>query len=120
MKRIISIALSLLAAVALLGGCGGQDATIDGTWQSVDGSTLTIADGMLTLTDSMGQSILADENLPCEHRGDFLYVEIGGVEVKVFEADLDGDKLTLNYTVDIQSDMQTTVSEPIELTRSQD
>jgi len=120
MKRIVLAILALAFAAASLIGCGKEDAVIEGTWLSADGSTLTLSDGTLTLTDSMGQSILSREQLPYVHRGDFLYIDLDGVEVKVFEAALDGDSLTLTYTVEVQADMQMTADEPIQLTRSQD
>ncbi len=120
MKKLILAFFSFVAAAAVMSGCSQQPAGIEGTWLSEDGSTLTLSDGILTLTDSTGESMLAADQLTYEHRGDFLYTDINGVEVKVFEAMLDGDELTLTYTVEVQADMQTTVSEPILLTRSQD
>lgn len=119
MKRIALAALALLIALLAVAGCGEKAASIEGIWTSADGSTLTISDGMLILTDSMGASLIEGAPLPCEHRGDFLYVEIDGVDVKVFEASLDGDSLTLTYTIEIQADMQTSVDQSIELTRSE-
>lgn len=120
MKKILAAAAALLTALALLAGCGSEktaEAGIEGKWLSGDGSVLTISEGNLTLTDSMGGSLLAQPSLPCDHRGDFLYVGIGGVEVKMFEAAVDGDTLTLRYTMEIQSDMQTICDDTITLTR---
>ncbi len=120
MKKIVSGLCGLLMAVSLLAGCAEQPAALEGTWLSGDGSTLTLADGTFTLTDAMGQSLLAQDSLTYEHRGDFLYLDLNGTEVKAFEVDLDGSELTLTYTIELQADMQTTAGESILLTRSQD
>ncbi len=122
MKKIMLAAAVLTAAISLFAGCGdksGTPATIDGSWMSEDGSVLTIEDGTLSLRDGMGRNILAQETLPCEHRGDFLYLSFDSVEAKVFEVSLEDDSLTLKYTVEVQADMRRTYDQPIVLTRSE-
>lgn len=120
MKKILAAAAALFTALTLLSGCSGDktdNAGIEGKWIADDGSVLTVSEGTLTLADSTGSSLLAVDSLPCDHRGDFLYVDIGGVEVKMFEAAVKNDQLTLRYTVEIQIDMQTVTDEVITLTR---
>lgn len=122
MKKLLLAAAAFAAALTLLAGCGNNSdtpATIEGEWLSADGSVLTIEDGELSLKNAMGEDMLAQESFPCEHRGDFLYITFGDVDAKVFEADLDGDSLTLKYTVDVQADMQSTYDKSILLTRSE-
>ena len=121
MKKILLAAAALVTALALFAGCGdksGVPAAIEGTWLSSDGCVLTIEEGSLSLKDSMGKNMLSQELVPCEHRGDFLYLTFGGVDAKVFEASLEDDELTLKYTVEVQADMQHTYDQPIVLTRS--
>lgn len=120
MKKMVSAFLALILSLGLTAGCSQDPATIEGVWTSADGSTLTLNDGILTLTDSMGENMLAKDQLPYEHRGDFLYIFIDGVEVRAFETVLDADFLTLTYTVNLQADFQTAVDQPIELTRADD
>lgn len=122
MKKLLLAAAALFTALTLFAGCGNNSdapATIEGSWLSADGCTLTIENGMLSLRDSMGESKLAEDSYDCEHRGDFLYMNIGGVDAKVFEVSLDDDELTLKYTVDVQADMQRTYDKAIVLTRSE-
>ena len=122
MKKLLFAAAALVTALTLFAGCGEKTdapATIEGVWLSDDGCVLTVEDGTLSLKDGMGKSLLAQEAFPCEHRGDFLYITFGGVDAKVFEASLDGDSLTLKYTVEVQSDLQSTYDKPILLTRSE-
>jgi len=123
MKKILLAVAALVTALTLFAGCGddsGDAASIEGTWVSSDGSVLTIAEDAFSLKDSMGENLLAQDSLPCEHRGDFLYLTIGGVDAKVFEVSIDEDEMTLKYTVDVQADMQQTYDQPIVLTRSED
>lgn len=120
MKRFLIAVLALAVALSALTGCKDEPATIEGQWLSGDGSTLTLSEGLLTLTDSAGGSIISGAPLAYEHRGDFLYVGIDGVEVKAFEVTLNGDSLKLNYTLELQADMLTAMDSDIELSRVQD
>ena len=120
MKRLASALLAFLLTAALLAGCQQGPATIEGVWHSADGSTLTLLNGSLTLTDSMGKNILAVDSLSYEHQDKYLYIFVDGVRVRAFEAELEGDSLTLAYTGGLQADFQIAVEQPIELTRAED
>lgn len=120
MKKLICAIAALLLALSLLAGCSAEQQGIEGRWLSIDGSTLTFADGKLTLTDADGEGILAEAEYPCDYRDGFLYITIGGVEVKAFSVTLSGGELELVYTPEVLADMQAEGGATIQLERAKD
>lgn len=99
MKNCLRIIIAVLMMIMLFTGCNhlALERNLPGTWRSPDGYTVTFTEGTMTLYNSSGEAV-TDPAMEYIVNGNYLYTDIGGESVALFECRVNGDEMTLIYT----------------------
>lgn len=99
MKNCLRITTAVLLIITLFCGCNhlALERNLPGTWRSADGYTVTFTEDTMTLYNREGEAVTAPA-MKYIVSGNYIYTDIGGESIALFECRVNGDAMTLIYT----------------------